>query len=350
MPVENSSGIIAKGQQFSPEDFFTTKFYQQMLTIAQSNAIVDAGTNAVEVIPHDKLNSLVRTYIPPTSAIEAYVERTPRTTNLNLPDVLVGVTVDFNKSKVNGSSSHPSGTAVAVGSGSVSSNPHATAQASISIIPVVSIEIQQTWGQNMPVMDYVFYIASGSSLAAILAKLSALAGAPVTQWPVFRPVAHTLIGKGGQAEISLTAEAEMNASFTDGAHFGYQFSGGSGTSKSGGVTTQAIRIPPTIHGAITISGATSTDSARAEAVVGVPAFTMELLNPTNNVVVGPVASSPAAATESVTASVSPTSLAATAQTNTIPTSGLRLLDIRPGPSKWGYTLLTATVFDFGSFA
>jgi hypothetical protein len=344
MALQNSSGEPQYGQSYTPTDDYVASFTQQMMDAAEANALL--GNNRTEIIPHDKLQSLVRVYTPPTAAILAYSDSAPGVANLQLPDVLTGITVTYNTNEATGSGSHLAGVCNASLPVSVSFSPRATSQSSASIMPAVQIDIQQVWSQNVPVIHYGFYMAIGSTLAQILARLTTLAGAAVTAWPVFRPVAHTLTLKGQQVDVSQSAEIDEQVTASTTAVTLYKSSTGATSSMSTGISTSSIRIPPTIHGSITISSPTDSASAITSVGAHVPQILLTFSGGGTTTIL-PYDHVPGAIIQGVTASVSPTSFAATTPSS-IPTSGIRLLDIQATESKWGYAFYKATVFDFAN--
>lgn len=349
MAIEESSGVKRDGQHFDSKQNRIEQFTEQMMEIAQAKAL--QGNANTEIIPQSKLQALVRVYTPPTADILAYVDSVPGTVNLQFPDVLTGITVTFNKTEGDGFKTHPAGTAASAGrSGGISVSPSSTAQGSATIMPDVQIDIAQVWSQNVPVVHYGFYMLVGSSIAQILARLTTIAGAAVTAWPVFRPMAHTLTLKGQQKSLTQSADSlQSNNWSTDevGAIVTQSFvsNTATGASREGGNTIRSVRIPPTIHALITISGATSTATTTTTVTADIPAAVTSGAAPAFPAVVN----EPTPLTETATASVSPTSLAATIP-SAIPTSGIRLLDLSPIGSEWGYTFLKATVFDFANLA
>lgn len=343
MSLENSSGDTLNGQNYNPRSDRTVAFTQRVMDLASANALL--GDTRTEIIPHDKLQSIVRVYTPSASDYEDYSESMPGTTNLQLPDILTGIVITYNKSENEGENEQVAGFGIASGSGSFSFAPVSSAQAGASIIPNAQVNIQQVWAQNVPVVHYGFFMAVNSSSAQILARLTAIAGASVFAWPVFRPESHTLTLKGAQVSISQTASLTEQMVFSDTDHWSWRWTEGAGISLEGGVSINSIRIPPTLHGIITPTGGTSsTATATTSVSVSVPQVSTTT-SPALNVLTLPYVNTPTPASETITASVTPTSLAATTP-SALPTTGLYLLSINPGEQEYGYLFMVATVFDF----
>jgi hypothetical protein len=346
MSLENSSGDLRQGQNYSPRSNRSVRFTEQTMDIASANLLL--GNLLTEIIPIDKQSAKVRVYAPTAADYDNYSEVLSGTTNLQLPDVLTGITVTFNKNELNGAQAHSAGNLDSRGPGSFTFAPRATAQGSASIMPDAQIDIQQTWAQNVPIKHYGFYMPVNSSDAAILTKLTTLAGATVSAWPTFRPVAHTLTLKGQQISLSQSVEANETISASAEDVWSWQYADGNGYSKEGGVTVRSIRIPPTIHGVITPSGPDGTSSSAAvTTTISVSIATVATTVPSPPITLTGSTYAPAPLTETALASVTPITFAATTP-SAIPTSGLYLLELNPGEQEYGYQFLVATVFNFAS--
>lgn len=346
MSVENQSGDPFQGQNYSPRSNRSVRFTEQTMDIASANALL--GNLRTEIIPIDKHSATVRVYSPTAADYEDYSEVLSGTDNLSLPDTLTEITVTYNKNELTGFQSQLAGSFVTKGAGSATFNPRSTAQASASIMPDVAIDIEQAWSQNVPVKHYGFYMPVNSTDAAILTKLSALAGASVTAWPVFRPVAVTLTLKGQQISISQSAEINEVVTFSATDAWSLKYGTGTGASREGGVTMRSIRIPATLHGLITITGPTATAAATTTVTTAAPAV-VSTTSPALNTLAVSSTNNPTPITVSAAASVTPATFAATTPA-AIPTSGLRLKGINPGEQEYGYQFLVATVFDFANLA
>jgi len=332
-----SKGNLLRGQQYDPQDDLVTPFTEQVVNHAPGAGPVALGNARTEIVPEDAAASRVRVYSPPTSTLDSYVLSYPTTVNLSgaFPDVLSSITTTYNTSGGDGMHTN-TGHGVAAGSNpSLSLSADTRSQATTSVMPDVIINITQKWAQNVPAIVYLFYINSSATMSSILTRLTSLAGSTVSAWPKFNPVAHTLTLKGQQMTVSVEGNVQQHIA-VQGSDVTYTDGTGSGRSTDAGVTIRSVRIPPTIHGAITISSASSgtvTNEASAEADrssgTGWPAMTTGTLT----------------ATTSVVGSVSPSSLSATTPAS-IPTTGLYLQDVIAEPYKWGRARVRATVVNF----
>lgn len=157
------------------------------------------------------------------------------------------------------------------------------------------------------------------------------ARATVNAWPRFSPVAHTFTLVGQRLSLRCDASASWQDGGSDSSSE-HSESGGTGASQEVGLTVRTVRVPPTIHGAITVGGTTSdtqdiTASAQAIADAGTgTSFISE--------------------DGSVAGSITPTTLSATSHTTAIPTTGLYLLHTDADPYKWGYARIHCEVVDF----
>lgn len=292
------------------------------------------GTAREEVDPQGDGTDLTTSIDATTlqAALDAYVISFPSTANLDLPDVLVSVAAVMEKTQGDGDSDE-TGDAGSVDSSS-SLSLRATGQASAAIMPAVQINIKETWTRNVPTMHYFFYLASPVTSAAVLTKMTTLAGASVTAWPQFAPVVHMMTLTGERLSLQVSASGSWSEGAAGGTWEHHSYSGGTGASREVGLSVQSVRIPPTIHGLITVSGTTTdTEVLDVEADVDTSYVGVTTQNRTES--------------GSVAASVTPTSFAATAGTAAIPTSGLRLYKCDASPSsKYGRIRIHTEVVNF----
>jgi hypothetical protein len=108
---------------------------------------------------------------------------------------------------------------------------------------------------------------------------------------------------------------------------------GSGTEYDIGISLNAVTLPPTIHGAITIVNAEErTKEITAFAQIGWQGFNF------------PTVTAVSTARKTVKADVNPKTLAATSRP-AIPTSGVYLVKSSIEPYKWGWVKCAAVVVD-----
>lgn len=169
-------------------------------------------------------------------------------------------------------------------------------------------------------------------------------------WPTFKPKEHTISLFGQQVQASQNAEALLQFRWSgDQTSFVRQPFGGSrsdGYSIDVGTTVRTLRIPPTIHGAITLTNTTSTQTAG----ISVRAATPSIVGSGDAPSFPPVISAPLPIILSATGSVTPTSLAATSGQTSIPTYGLYIKDIDGSPFRYGLTRIHVELIDFSQFA
>lgn len=174
----------------------------------------------------------------------------------------------------------------------------------------------------------------------------------VARWPVFRPKPHTFTLKGEDLTLSQQADSRVQYSWSA-SNVSYAISPwnatptrSDGVSRNGTVTVRTVRIPPTIHGAITLSSTSDTATVNVEVTANVPAITGTGGAPSFTAVIN----EPTPLTETVSASVTPTSLSATSGATSIPTAGLFIYDVAGDLYKWGYGRVRVTVVDMSYFA
>lgn len=193
--------------------------------------------------------------------------------------------------------------------------------------------------------------AGGAALSGHSATSGTMAPS-VLEWPRFKPVAHTLTLKGEQVSVSVTAEANFQYRWSDSdVSYAYSPTSGSpniseGYSQEASTNVRTVRIPPTIHGALTITGATDTQAVTADAEAEIPAIAGTGGAPTFS---GGITAS-ITKTSTANAAVTPTSLSATSGFTAIPTASLYLLDVQAQPYRYGLNQVRATLVNFNAFA
>lgn len=288
------------------------------------------------------------------AALTDYKLILPTTTNLNLPDVLESIAVVWNTAGGNGNfDSNWVGLAHSIGGiqNSLGGGESASAEGAASVQPELSISIRQPLGRNIPALAYFFYLkltsADTITSAEFLAKLTALAGASVSYWPSFNPVSHTIVLKGQKVAVSAKASASASMQASDAGDvdtISTDKNEGSGTSYDTSTMNGVTRIPPTIHGAISITGGTtSSATATASCDVGwTGTGSGASIGPYP--VTFPSTTAVASASLAANGAVSPTSLSATSPAS-IPSSGLYITESRIDPYEKGWVRCYAEVID-----
>lgn len=324
---------VRYGQQINRETGIAEPFTEQDTQVALAKPLV--GTSDVEITPTDRNSSLVRTYTIPTADILAFSRTFVETGAIDLPDTLTSPTAVYETHSGEGASSETA-TGASVGSNpNLSLSISSSAQSSAGLIPDLQILVKPNSRSVKPLTKVLFYSAEGDTMADILTRLTALVGSTVLLWPDFdgakMPIAFTL--KGQQASIS--ASATVKESISAGSTDTYIQSTGTSDSYSLGSSIKTINIPPTIHPLLTIADPLETLSIDADA---------EAIMDSGPGWVGLSASE--TATSTVTASVTPSSVAATT-ISSIPSSGYYLYRLSGELSPYaGYATQYAVLFNF----
>jgi hypothetical protein len=300
--------------------------------VAPSSSFTEVNTSYRAV---NKDRSLKVTETEPTAALSSYVMSFPIQVDVRLPDVLKSISVVWAEDLAEGEydsnwQGSSSGTSY-----SLTGSESASSESSASIKPELIIDIERPWGADVSATAYYFFLKGNNNViseSAFLSKVSQIAGA-AQRWPTFKPVSHTIVLTGGSAQV----QAKVNWSAARSASSSTSTSEkttGQGTSYAVGTSLNAVTISPTIHGAITISGAeakTKLVTSNCDSGTG----------PVNNF---PFVLTAAAASHTLNADVNPKTLAATTPTE-IPTSGKYILKSEVVPYKWGWARCSAVVLD-----
>lgn len=263
-----------------------------------------------------------------------------RTDIPNLPRELVSVNVVWNSQYSIGTQDYFFIKTVTGDTITVGKNADDTASSAASIVPELQIKFRDVEASNLPATEYEIFIAGDATEAAVLARLTAIAGSTVLAWPVFRPESTTINTNGQSINVRVNVGVGLAGTYstTDGLTM-YESEKATSDDFSVNLTVGGVQLPPCIHGAITLTGGTS----QSQLVAATAAMSIY------NSLIG---SSSVTKTKSGTAfgTVSPSVIPAVSGTQTIPTSGLYALSIRPGRNFFGYTQVTAVVFNASALA
>lgn len=179
-----------------------------------------------------------------------------------LPPILNSLTVHFNKSSGTGAASHLATDMDVhiVIAGAVSLDPRSTAQASASITPAITWDID-TWHQDAEVnaIEYEFVDAPGKTVAELITRLNAQLGTSFLDLPVFKKKAVQFVLKGSQVSLQQTADTDVSISTNVEAGTGSSSKKkGSSNSVETGVNIRVEVTPYVLHGTLSLS--TATDS------------------------------------------------------------------------------------------
>lgn len=199
-----------------------------------------------------------------------------------------------------------------------------------------------------------FSVTRGGSPNASHAATSGTLYPVVASWPKFHVTSAVFTLKGQQTSISQQADSHIQYRWNSAGDVSYAISpiGGMSPTRSDGnsieigVTVRTIQIPPTIHGAITVSSTSDTATVTTTVKANVPAIVGVGSAPS----VSAITNEPSSISATVTGSLTPTSLSATAGDSAIPTAGLFILDIDGQPFAYGYSGIRVSVVDFSYFA
>lgn len=315
------------------------------ILLPYTESIQTAGANAAtgntEVTPLndnlDLVKAIGRTAI--RTALDAYNNIFSGSTNIDFPTELISI-VGRQESLAGGAGGYnQAGNWAVTGHGTASMTLHGSAQGSAGAMLEVTYNVKQVWGSNVPCTHVLFFMVSNSTRATVLSRIGTLIGTAVTDWPQFVPRSETFICHGekvaGNVLVDLhatdTVITDYNGAVID---LGQARTIGSGTSYDISVSTKTIRIPPTIHAALTLTG----DTAKVVNFSAAGAISAG----------GGGSTGTAAIAGHADASVTPTSLAATLGQATIPTSGSYLYRLSAEPYKYGYVKFHAEIVKFNA--
>jgi hypothetical protein len=198
---------------------YGTRLDKQTLTAIQfTSQVVAAGITGgisgnvlTEIEPIDNVRSRRIISTIPTASLDTFFVKLEDTTSFSLPAVLTSIAGIIDKISGDGSYTE-TGNAGYVNSGSLSQSLRGSGQASASVLPDVIPQIYQPSSNDIPVIHLLFFMPSGSTRSAILARCTSIMGSSVTAWPKFRPTAHTIICIGKRASVQVQSNGSLSSS------------------------------------------------------------------------------------------------------------------------------------------
>jgi hypothetical protein len=280
----------------------------------------------------------------PLDALEGYHISVPTRIDLKLPAVLKSISVlwvvdeSIGEGESVGRGDNPDNASEY----KISASSGMDGRADNSAQPIVSIETEVVFGNDIPATVHFFYLNSeGQSVSEddLISRIQTLTGSTVLRWPTFKPKSHTIVANG--ASISAVSNAKVEAAISKDRKKRVISQGSSeGGSHTVNRSIDVTNLAPTIHGPISVGNGneqttiTATSQARAR------------LEGDEFGEVDPVISSYAA---SAPVYVSPLSLPATSPSD-IPRTGSYLVSSSAEPFKWGWIKCSATIIDASQFS
>lgn len=332
------------GQQYDESLNIVREFIQQMDSSPPTVGGM-LGNNAIEITPNDGGSAQTRTWnlAQIQAAMLAINIAWEDFGSLDLPDVLTALSIAYNSTFSDGSSTQ-NGTGASAGTyATLSLSIHGSAQAGASIQPDATYSISITPKDNIQFKWRAFFVVPPVTISDILTILSSAAffNETVTAIPIWQKSVNTVFLRGQQASLSATADVQERVEISLGvssSNVSKTTGTGTGTSGSVATTTRTIQLPATINAGFAISDsttATATATATAD-IAGGTNWTAISETITN----GPF---------TVNASAGP-DIPPTPQT-AIPTSGLILAKLNVTPfAGFGTAMVRAGVVDFSQFA
>lgn len=333
-----SNGKIIPGQEYDDLLNLAKEFSQQMLDVP-SFVNVEGGV-AIEGNPNDAGSIQTRTWN--LAQIQAQLAGFYRVYvgngSINLPRILLALNVVWETSSASGSYSE-SGEGASVGSSvNLSLTAQGRAQGSASVLPELVPVWYSLWTQDLPVVDYYFFLPANATRAEILAQASVVASlwlgssTTILDWPVWKPMELAFSLSGQKVSASAEAVARCSVSINSGGDVSEASSSGSGTSQDAGQSVRPANFPLCLNPGIVLNASISeTVTVGAGAVVTAG---------TNF----PGQTAGAAISVTATGNVSPPGTQATAQTN-YPENGIYgFIDAQQ--YQYGYSAYRVRTFDF----
>jgi hypothetical protein len=335
-------GEVLHGQLLDKDFRVKIPFTQQVQNFKQGGSSPNLNSAGYEITPIDANSTEDKhfDYTALDAAKLALFWQNPTFISFSVPDELTALTPIFATSKGTGSGTS---TPTAVSSGStwsVSVTASNQGSSSLDYLPDLQPSFKTFDTSNVPAIECYFFTSESSTLASILTLLTTKLGDTVLAWPAFRPALHTFTLIGQSLDLSCNASIQLSASASSGNTSGAT-NGSTSIANQKRTSIRSFDITrPVLHGALTISPSSASDTVSVTAGASVTASGSASGTAGAGDTVGPV---------TITASISPTSLSATSPA-AVPTSGLYLKEIVPQANDGDLFLQRAIVVDFAYFA
>lgn len=309
----------------------------QVMTTETFVSSIDTNLANTSYKAINKDRSLKTVTYPPKSALANYMIEIPSRMDIDLPKILKAVNIIWSSEATTGRSDGNWQGEAAGPSWSLQGSEGSSCSSSASISPELDIVIEYPNGSQVPVTVHAFFIEMTNNKVTeddILARVKA------KRWPVFKPVAKTIICKGVKigvrAHASGSASKKVSGNPTD--NYMQEVGRTSGEEHDASLRMNSVSFPPTLHASIIFGGGpTKFVEAKAIAKANWVGWNFPSLDVRSE------------ASGKATGEVTPSSFSATVPAD-IPRSGKYLLRSTVEPYNWGWAKCTAVVVDASVFA
>lgn len=339
--MSDIKGSILHGQLVDKDFREIIPYTQQVENFDANGTPPSLGNPNTEINPIDGNAVEVKTFAYnqlDDAKLEIFVSNLSFT-SFRLPQELVSLTSYFSTSKGIGAGLNTPHAASSGTSWSVGVSASNQASSSLDYIPDLQ-PIRKTYdSSNVPCLECYFFTSGSTTLASVLALLTAKLGATVLAWPNFKPVGHSFTLKGQSTSLSSTAKVQLagssspsSTSISDDSGYDYSIQTRS--------VIRSLDLPEYLHGVIDISDYTRSDTVTVTASASLTG---------SGSISGTVTGGTSVPAQTVTAVISPHHLDATSPAS-VPHTGLYLQNITPQFNEGDLFLQRAIVVDFAYFA
>ncbi len=318
------------GQDYDERLDVLIPFTQQVVTPGTGISVPQT-----DVKPIDQWREEDRTIDATAAAavLDAYLLTYPSKINVDMPDKLEAVFGVIESAAGEGTDTQ-TGSIFVSGNYSVSQSLSASAQSSVTLSPDVVLTVKQFWGNNIDSTHYHFFLINPVTSTDVLNKINAILASPVSDWPKFNPQIVTLLTYGEKRSLQVRATSQGSQAVS-GSGNSSTAAGGVGYSIEVGSTFRTVRISPTIHPSINLTGTTSDSRG-----ISASAFSeAEGLGPAESI----------SQSDTASANITPTTIDATVGTTDWPTTGLYLYRVDAQPYRYGYVQFHVVIVDAADF-
>lgn len=337
-----SNGEIIPGQEYDKTLNLVLEYSQQMLDVKTFKTI--EGDDFIDGLPNDAGSVQTKDYniTQIQAALAGFYRVYVENTSIELPRVLLALSVVWDTSTAAGSYSESGAGTTSGSTVSLSLTAQGRAQGSAAVVPELVPIWYPLWTQDVPCVDYYFFLPANATRAQVLAQASVIASlwlgvsTTVLDWPRWAPEELNFSIAGQKVAASSEAVARCSVSINSSGDVSEASGSGSGFSYDKGHSIRPVNIPMSLHPEISLQSPTMSETVLAGAAATIAGGTN-------------FPGQTAGATASATAfgNISPTSVVATSQTG-YPHTGI-YGKIDSEQYEYGYSAYRVRTIDFSIF-
>lgn len=216
----------------------------------------------------------VSTKLDDPTLMDSFFRAFPSLGSVNLPRVLISLGIVWDVASAAGTyTANGSGAAIGT-SASVSTTAQGRAQGSASVVPELVPVWAPRWTNDIPVVDFYFFLPKNATVAEILVAASAFAtiwygtATTINAWPLFQPTEPQFAIVGQKISVSAEALATCSVSIVQGSggtNASEALAYATGSNKDIGDTVRPVALPECLTAGLVLTNSSNSESVTCTA-------------------------------------------------------------------------------------